>query len=396
MVAVALYFASAYDTIDEVSMLAELESEVMDPKTLALLKVLMMGFIAKVRVGGRESEVFTVHRGVRQGSVLSPVLFVTLMDWVLSRALNDVAGAVCVGRHGNLSDFDYADDVLLLTTSLEAAQMAIMAVAKAGSRVGLELNPKKTIWMASHVGEGSLEVGGLSVSRSATMVYLGCEMRPDGSMDGELHRRLVAANASFWKLRRLWRDRGVSVKTKARVYSAVVRGTLLYGAETWPMKVRDLGRMGAFDRARLRWVAGIKWPQKISSEQLMSLVDQKPVEKCLIDRRWRWLGHVLRMDENRWPRRLLMWSGGEEHGARRNRGGQKLTWIRQVVREGWDLIPWKLLGVRKPHWIRWAGGDWRGILLGLSEDRDRWRTLVRAVVNSSGVARDGRVGSEIN
>jgi hypothetical protein len=142
------------------------------------------------------------------------VLFVALMDWVLSRALNYVAGAVCAGRHGNLSDFDYADDVLLLVTSLDAAQMAIKAVAKAGSRVGLELNPKKTVWMASHVGEGSLVVDGLSVGRSASMVYLGCEMRPDGSMAGELDRRLVAANASLWKLRRLWRDRGISVKTK--------------------------------------------------------------------------------------------------------------------------------------------------------------------------------------
>ena len=138
------------------------------------------------------------------------------------------------------------------------------------------------------------------------MVYLGCEMRPDGSMAGELDRRLVGANASFWKLRRLWRDRGVSVKTKARVYSVVVRGTLLYAAETWPMKVRDLGRMGAFDRARLRWLAGIKWPQKISSEQLMSLVDQKPVEKCMMDRRWRWLGHELRMNEKRWSRRMIL------------------------------------------------------------------------------------------
>ena len=102
------------------------------------------------------------------------------------------------------------------------------------------------------------------------------------------------------------------------------------------------------------------------------------------------------MDENRWPRRLLLWSGGEEQGARRKRGGQKLTWIRQVVKEGWDLIPWKLLGVKKPHWIRWAGDDWRGILRDLAGDRDRWRTLVRAVANSSGAARVGRVGSAIN
>jgi hypothetical protein len=115
VVAVALDFASAYDTVDQESLFKILEAEGMPPRTLAVVRALMLGSSARVRVDDRESEEFSVRRGVRQGSVLSPVLFVALMDWVLARALNGMSGAVCVGLHDCLSDLDYADDVLLLT-----------------------------------------------------------------------------------------------------------------------------------------------------------------------------------------------------------------------------------------------------------------------------------------
>ena len=88
----------------------------------------------------------------------------------------------------------------------------------------------------SGVADGVLMVAGRPVDRAPSLVYLGVEVGQDGGMAGELSRRLTAANRSFWGLRRLWRDRGVSVATKARVYSAVVRGTLLYGAESWVLR----------------------------------------------------------------------------------------------------------------------------------------------------------------
>jgi len=125
-------------------------------------------------------------------------------------------------------------------------------------------------------------------------------MAKDGSIAGELQRRLTAANKSFWRLRRLWRDRKVSVGTKARVYAAVVRGTLLYGAESWVLRAVDVRKLAVFDRGRLRWVAGVRRIERVSNVELVERVRVKAVEEVVVERRWRWLGHVLRMDGNRW------------------------------------------------------------------------------------------------
>ena len=308
VVAVALDFASAYDTVDREALFAVLEAEGMGRATLAVVRALHTGTVATVRLGGKESGEFSVERGVRQGSVLSPILFVALMDWVLREALDGLGTEVSVGGGCGLADLDYADDVLLLTTSLQAAQRGVDAVAEVGKRVGLELNPNKTVWMARGVDDGVLMVAGRPVDSSPSLVYLGVDVGPDGGMAGELSRHLTAANRSFWGLRRLWRDRGVSVATKARVYSAVVRGTLLYGAESWVLRREDERRVAVFDRSRLRWIAGIWRRDEVSNTGLLARVGLEGVENVIVRTTWRWLGHVLRMSEVRWPRRVLLWS----------------------------------------------------------------------------------------
>ena len=97
---------------------------------------------------------------------------------------------------------------------------------------------------------------------------------------------------------------------------------------------------------------------RVSNTGLMARVGLEGVENVLVRRRWRWLGHVMRMSEVRWPRRVLLWSGGEEEGDERRRGAPRLTWMRQIVREGWDGMAWGAVDTRKPHWVHWRDGRW--------------------------------------
>ena len=56
-------------------------------------------------------------------------------------------------------------------------------------------------------------------------------------------------------------------------------------------------------------------------------------------RRWRFLGHVLRMPPDRVAPWVLRQSYASE-GGRRKRGAPPVTWVRLVKREGWDRVPW--------------------------------------------------------
>lgn len=89
------------------------------------------------------------------------------------------------------------------------------SVAEVGAKVGLALNQGKTVSMASRAVEGDVyEVEGVSVPRSASIVYLGVEMGPDGSMAGEVSRRTSPAAGAFNRLRRVWSDRGCWCRLK--------------------------------------------------------------------------------------------------------------------------------------------------------------------------------------
>ena len=117
---------------------------------------------------------------------------------------------------------------------------------------------------AASVSVGDLIVDGVAVPRSESLVYLGSTLDARGEMD----RRVALAAASFLRLRRLWRERRVSLRTKARGYVAVVRATLLYAVETWAPREADVRRLGVADRSWLRRILGVSRADRLSNVEL--------------------------------------------------------------------------------------------------------------------------------
>ena len=67
-------------------------------------------------VGGSDLS-FHVKSGVRQGCVMSALLFNIVIDRVLSRATEDRRRGICWTLSTVLEDLDYADDIALLSHS---------------------------------------------------------------------------------------------------------------------------------------------------------------------------------------------------------------------------------------------------------------------------------------
>ena len=88
----------------------------------------------------------------------------------------------------------------------------------------------------------------------------------------------------------------------------MVRAVLLYGSETWPFRVEDLRRLQVFDNRCLRTIAGVGWCQRIRNEivekRAFGCVEGTSIGDC-IRHKLRWLGHVLRMVEQRLHKKAL-------------------------------------------------------------------------------------------
>ena len=88
--------AAAFDTVEYPVLLSHLKDSGISGKTWRLIKHWYSGIHSHVRIGKMTSPSLTIGRGVRQGSVLSPILFLLVMDPPTSRTKAKIVWSKCL------------------------------------------------------------------------------------------------------------------------------------------------------------------------------------------------------------------------------------------------------------------------------------------------------------
>ena len=118
-------------------------------KIINICQCLYSGFEFQVIHDGSLTEPFQVRTGVRQGCLLSPILFLVVLDWVARRAYG-------TGRTGiQLEDLDFTNNLCLLSHKLQHMREKMAAPQSASARVGLKINTRKTWEMRIQVRDGN-------------------------------------------------------------------------------------------------------------------------------------------------------------------------------------------------------------------------------------------------
>ena len=329
-----------------------------------------------VRVGCTRTDSFPVVTGVKQGALLSPILFNIVLDTVLGEALRGCRG-VWIDEGNRILDLDYADDIALVAESLPDMQRIIDRLDNLAQQVGLRISSEKTKVMRSgSVDQGPVYLQGTPLEDVARFCYLGSIISPDGDSSCEMRSRIAKAENTFSMLTKcLWRSARVSLKTKIRVYFAAVRPVLMYGCETWPVKVADAARLQSFEFRCWRRMLGITYRDRMSNQEVLSRI--RPPSLCTTElqlRRLRYFGHVLRRNESYPARRTILC---KPHPSwRRPRGGVCTTWQRTVQK---DLAPLRL-GHVYHTWNR----DWKQVCVDLAADRHQWTLMTMRAISGAG------------
>ena len=110
-----------------------------------------------------------------------------------------------------------------------------------------------------------------------------------------------------------------------------MRSVLLYGSETWPLKAEDVRGLSVFDHCCLRSIREVWWEHRISYTKVRRRVlrpKHMPIIEQLHNHRLRWLGHVLRMSDDRLPWRALF--AEPKSSWKRPSGGRHMAWQRNM------------------------------------------------------------------
>ena len=89
--------------------------------------------------------------------------------------------------------------------------------------------------------------------------YLGSSINSQGSMYHEINCRIRKASTAFKQLNKIWTSKKFTLKTKLRFYNSNVMSTLLYGCETWHLKLSQERKLDAFDMRCLWHEMPLTW-----------------------------------------------------------------------------------------------------------------------------------------
>ena len=189
------------------------------------------------------------------------------------------------------------------------------------------MNSKKTKLMTVNIKKKvTITVRNEPIEEVESFTYLGSNMSKDGGSEEDIQIRLGKARRVFAQLSPVWRSKQYRRETKLRIYQSCVVPVLLYGSECWRMTQRDSSNLASFHNGSLRKICRIYWPDKITNKELYNITKQEDIRTTIKMRRWRWVGHSLRRDEDNIARTALRWT---PEGKRR-RGRPKTTWRRTL------------------------------------------------------------------
>ena len=349
-------FEKAFDSLHRDSIWKILRNYGIPSKIVNTIKLFYEEF--RCTVGETADTSFFVKSGVRQGCVMSSLLFITAIDWVMKRTVQNSNTGIRWTLLSNLEDIDYADDLALFSHTEHHMQSKTSDLQRNSSLLGLKINIRKTELLSLNTREPpNIELNGQPISCTSSFTYLGSIVTSDGGAEQEVKTRLGKARSAFQRLRNIWKSTSISRHTKVKIYNSCVISVLLYGAECWRMTERDLQKLSGFHNICLRKIMRVFWPRKITNEDLHKALKCTDMETILLRRRWGWLGHVLRKPSDDMTKVALKWT---PEGKRR-RGRPKTTWRRTMESE-----------------IKERGFSW-GTIERTAKNREEWRSLVLAL-----------------
>lgn len=318
----------AFDTVLQQKVWESLHRRGIDQRLSSAIKSLYEDSKSYIRKDNNESSMFSIKDGLRQGGVISPTLFIILIDDII-QATKSNKYKVNIGYHRlnavSISQCAFADDMMICTSLETSLQGALGLWEKELNSRGMKINVKKTKVM--HIGPTYKAINIIlnreQVEQVSKFKYLGVQIDREGKMEDEIQERIQSATNLFHGLSGPFLgNKTIKTRMKMIVHKTIFRPILTYGSESWILPKGLKSKVQAIDMKYLRKVKGVNKRDHIRNEVIKKDLQVGGIVELIEQKQLRWFGHLNRMNDDR-PVKLV-WQAKVQRARRRGR--PKRTW----------------------------------------------------------------------
>ena len=373
-------FTAAFDSILHSYLLTTLKDYGVPLKYCRLVEAIYKTTSVRIRIqevgGNRQySRKIPVRRGVIQGDIPSPLLFIAALDKMLKEH-GGLDKGIAITDTLRLAELEFADDAALPDTDTTTASMRLTSFDQhAKEQAGMEISIPKTkvqhVMKRPIVSETTekdiadlphemqfkfkcekcgmsyptkhglsihkarwckrkhnakkpsrkgtvadkiikrmkienkqdelpkVHIGSNELENVCTAIYLGAEISGDGDSEITAQHRCNIAVGKFNEYRSILTSTKLPIKMRVRLYSMLVITTMIYGSSAWILTAGVKRKVNGVNSKLLAQVT----KRSIHEEAKFPSVD---IVRQIVDRRWNYLGHILRLDKEKALRRYLL------------------------------------------------------------------------------------------
>ena len=134
--------SKAFDRVEYVKLFSDLRERKLCPIVLRLIMNMYVNQCLHVRLNSLVSDRFSIANGVKQGGVLSPILFSIYMDKLIKQLRNSNIGCKILNQYVGV--FCYADDISLLCPSITGPKQMVLLCETYAEEYNIRFNSSKS------------------------------------------------------------------------------------------------------------------------------------------------------------------------------------------------------------------------------------------------------------
>ena len=337
-------YQKAFDSIEHIDMFDALRATEIQRAYITILEDIYTDATAKVHIDNDISKTVRIERGVRQGDTLSPKIFTAAMEEIFKKADLQDQGINIDGEW--LTDLRFADDVALTTRSVKDMEKQLNSLNIESKKVGLQMHKGKTKYMANYETQETISIENHQIEKVDKYKYLGQTVTMDNNNEEEILTRIKAGWRSYAMHKDILTDKSIPMSLRRKIYDQCVLTTIVYGAETW-ITTRELEqKLMTTQRAMERRMLHLSLRDRVRSTDIRKKTKVQDILKKIKSVKWKWAGHLTRVKDNRWTKRLTEW---QPRTGKRRRGRQKKRW-RDDITDYMGTSTWTRTAMTRQKW----------------------------------------------